>query len=312
MSRFCGPVLLMLMLALLVPGAARAALLCNADIVSLNFGVISVRDGILLQTSGPVTISCAGGTAGAVVQACVRLDAGSGGAAAGQSPRSLTGQGLSPLQYQLTAENSFSNGGPVWETRSYALTLDASGAASIAPMLYAQITAIGAEATVGAYSSVFEPGLGAALTFGETSCSQSGAASGFQVSASLTSSCSVSVTPMDFGVISNQITAEIDQTAQIAVSCTNGSGYTIGLDFGQHAVDAGARGRRMASGGNLLGYGLYQDAARSLDWGMIPSTQGSGTGTGGTQALTVYGRVFSPQSPAAGSYSDLVVITVTY
>jgi hypothetical protein len=37
-----------------------------------------------------------------------------------------------------------------------------------------------------------------------------------------------------------------------------------------------------------------------------------GTGTGSSQALTVYGRVASQTTPSAGSYSDSVVVTVTY
>ena len=298
--------------ALLLPCAAQAGLVCRADIASLDFGVISVRDGVVLQTSGPVAISCSGGTAGAVVQSCVSLGAGSGGAAAGQSPRSLAGQGLAPLSYQLTGQNSFSHRGEVWQMRSYPLTLDANGAALITPMLYGEITAIGAEAVVGLYTSSFDAGLGATMAYGEVSCTQTGVASSFSVRAELTSSCSVSVTAMDFGLISRQLTAPIDQSAQITVSCTNAAPYTVGLGFGLHAVDAGPSGRRMLSGSDLLAYGVYHDAGRSLDWGTSPASQTAGTGSGSAQVLTVFGRIFSPQTPATGSYSDQIVVTVTY
>ena len=55
---------------------ASAALFCDADLVSLDFGLISVRDGLSQQTSGPVTISCSGGTPGAsVVRGWPRWDA---------------------------------------------------------------------------------------------------------------------------------------------------------------------------------------------------------------------------------------------
>ena len=81
--------------ALLLPCAAQAGLVCRADIASLDFGVISVRDGVVLQTSGPVAISCSGGTAGAVVQSCVSLGAGSGGRAIAAQP---CGAGACPAQ----------------------------------------------------------------------------------------------------------------------------------------------------------------------------------------------------------------------
>jgi len=38
----------------------------------------------------------------------------------------------------------------------------------------------------------------------------------------------------------------------------------------------------------------------------------AGTGTGAAQNLTVYGRIPASQFPGAGSYSDTVVVTLTY
>jgi spore coat protein U-like protein len=67
-----------------------------------------------------------------------------------------------------------------------------------------------------------------------------------------------------------------------------------------------------SSGVNVL-YGLYQDSARTQPWGNTVGTNTtSGTGTGTAQTQTVYGRVAAQATPAPGSYSDSVVVTVGY
>ena len=68
------------------------------------------------------------------------------------------------------------------------------------------------------------------------------------------------------------------------------------------------------SGANSVTYGLYKDAARSTGWGssIVSGETVSGTGTGSAQALTVYGRVPPQSTPPPGTYSDVVVVTVTY
>lgn len=295
-----------------VAGPAHAALVCEADLVSLDFGLISVRDGLSQQTSGPVNISCFGGTPGATVQACLTIGAGTGGSAPGLGPRYMTGDGTAPLEYQLTSQNTFSGGGTTWETVGYTIPLDATGSASIAPTLYAEVTSIGARSTVGSYSSRFETGSDIALSYGETECNQPGGASQFTVSATVIASCTVSVSNMDFGVIDAVLVAPVDTIATIAVSCTNNAGYTVGLGFGTQPVDFGASGRRMANGGDLLAYGLYHDVSRTSGWGLNPGTVSTGSGTGGDQLLTVFGRIFPNQQASVGIYSDTVVVIVTY
>jgi spore coat protein U-like protein len=48
-------------------------------------------------------------------------------------------------------------------------------------------------------------------------------------------------------------------------------------------------------------------------WGSTVGTNTeSGTGTGSTQSLTVYGRVASQTTPNPGTYSDTIVVTVAY
>jgi spore coat protein U-like protein len=291
---------------------ARADLVCAADLASLDFGQISVRDGQVHQTSGPMAISCSGGVAGASAVACVTIGAGSGGSGPGLSPRILMGSGVATLDYQLTANNTVSGGGTIWSTVGFEIPLDGSGEGTITPTLYAQVTSIGAQATIGSYMSRFETGGDVQMAYGETACDQTGTASTFTVQAVVTASCTVEVSNMDFGHINAAIVAPVDQTASISIICTNGSGYTVGLDQGTHALDAGLSSRQMSNGGNLLAYGLYLDASRSLEWGSNPGTVASGVGTGGQQVLTVFGRLFADQPALVGTYSDSVVVVVTY
>jgi spore coat protein U-like protein len=294
------------------PWPARAALVCEADLVALDFGQISVRDGMPEQTSGPVTITCSGGTPDTTATACVMIGAGSGGSGPSLSPRYMTGVGAAVLDYQLTAQNTLSGGGSLWETVGFTLPLDVTGSATIAPMLYAEVTSIGAQATVGSYASDFASGGDVQLAYGASDCSQFGTPSSFSVRANVAASCTVSVSNMDFGVIEAAVVAPVDQTATISVSCTNASAYSVGLDMGRQPEGAGPSGRRMVNGVNTLAYGLYRDAAATAAWGLDAETVAAGIGTGGGQTLTVFGRIFPDQVAVVGRYSDSVVVIVNY
>jgi spore coat protein U-like protein len=95
------------------------------------------------------------------------------------------------------------------------------------------------------------------------------------------------------------------------VQCTNSTPYTVALDGGTSGATDPTQ-RKMSKGAEKITYGLYQDSARSQGWGNTTGQTVGGTGTGSSQALTVYGRVASQTTPSAGSYSDSVVVTVTY
>jgi spore coat protein U-like protein len=105
------------------------------------------------------------------------------------------------------------------------------------------------------------------------------------------------------------------------VQCTNTTPYSIGLDNGTH-VSGSQRRMYSASTGSYISYNVYTDSARSSAWSASTSatscTNGGGTcslgtGTGATQAaVTVYGRVPPQTTPAIGTYTDTVVVTVTY
>jgi spore coat protein U-like protein len=111
----------------------------------------------------------------------------------------------------------------------------------------------------------------------------------------------------------NYSSAQIDQSGNIAVLCTNGTPYTIGLDAGGGSGATTSNRKMSGSLGGTLNYALFRDSARANNWGSTSGTDTqAGTGSGLVQNLTVYGRIASGQTPLAGIYTDTVLVTLTY
>lgn len=135
----------------------------------------------------------------------------------------------------------------------------------------------------------------------------------FQVTATISASCSVTASNLGFGSYNPLSGSLLTGTSTVTANCTSSTPYTIGLDAGS-APGATVTTRRMQSGGNELNYSLFRDAARSLNWGNTPGVDTvAGTGTGGAQAITVYGAVPASQtSLPPASYSDTVTATINF
>ena len=136
----------------------------------------------------------------------------------------------------------------------------------------------------------------------------------FNVTITLVNTCTInSTTTLNFGNSVGVLSANIDPAGvPISVTCTNGATYNVGLDAGTGA-GATVATRKMTSGGSTVNYSLYRDNGYSNVWGNTVSTDTvSSTGTGAAQSFTVYGRVPSQTTPASGTYSDTITVTVTY
>ena len=125
--------------------------------------------------------------------------------------------------------------------------------------------------------------------------------------AKVSSQCLVSATTMNFGSVGS-LSSSVAGTSTLNVTC-NSASYTLELNNGQN-YSGGTRRMKSASGGYVQ-YGLYQNAAHSVSWGSGTSAV-TGAGTGLAQTLTVYGLVPSQTGVASGSYSDTIVVTLTY
>ena len=138
------------------------------------------------------------------------------------------------------------------------------------------------------------------------------------------SSCTVSATGLAFGTYNPMQGTALASTGTVSTVCvvtSHTNTITISLSPG-YSGNFTARQMTTLVGGTsyTLNYNLYQDAADSIIWG---------DGTGGSQIetvkltrhgnnntistnLTVYGAVAPAQDPAAGIYTDSIIVTVNF
>jgi spore coat protein U-like protein len=144
-------------------------------------------------------------------------------------------------------------------------------------------------------------------------------------SAQAAADCTAAAGGVAFGAYNPLVTTADDSTGTVTVTCTNTGGgnttvnYTLALSTG---VSGAYSQRHMKAGTPMLNYNLYRDSARSVVWGNGSGgtsqitgslTVGSGAGNGTRSATyTVYGRVQAQQDAAPGTYSDSIVITLTF
>ena len=132
------------------------------------------------------------------------------------------------------------------------------------------------------------------------------------VSAEVVASVQIGLFGMDFGSFTklNEANAE----TQVLITATNGLPYTVHLDGGHNFQAPDVRGMTvLTSPVDVLTYNLYVDPDRTTIWG-DQSFGGtvSAAGTGVEQQFPIYGRVFGGQNVGAGSYMDLVTVTVLF
>jgi spore coat protein U-like protein len=138
------------------------------------------------------------------------------------------------------------------------------------------------------------------------------ATSTMTVQMTITATCLVnSASTLNFGT-QGVLSANVDQTSTVQVTCTNTTPYNIGLDAGTGS-GATVAARKMTSGANTVNYTLYSNSTRTTVWGNTGGPDpGAATGNGAAQSYTVYGRVPPQAAPAPGTYTDTITVTVTY
>jgi spore coat protein U-like protein len=132
----------------------------------------------------------------------------------------------------------------------------------------------------------------------------------FSVTATVQATCLVSATALAFGTYTGAVATS---TSAVSVTCTNTTPYNLGLSAGL-ATGATVTTRSMVGPASaLLGYGLFQNAGHTVNWGQTIGTDTvTGTGNGSAQAITVYGQAAASQYVAPGAYADTITATVTY
>lgn len=128
------------------------------------------------------------------------------------------------------------------------------------------------------------------------------ATSNLSVTATVTKNCGITTTPIAFGNVDVTSGLAVDATGTLSVTCTSGTPWTLS---GPGSVAT----RSMVNGARTLNYNLYSDSSRQTAW----ADGVGGTGNGLAQTSTLYARIPANQtSVTAGSYSETVVVTVTY
>lgn len=148
------------------------------------------------------------------------------------------------------------------------------------------------------------------MLFGSGAASAASAQTTFNVTALVVDSCAVSATDLAFGTYSPTSITDKTGTSTISVTCSLGTLYTIGLNNGTHASGST---RRMAAGLVMLTYQLYRNVGATLVFGSAADTLGvAGVGTGVAIPTVVYGVIPNSQNVNAGSYSDVITVTIDY
>lgn len=313
---------------LLLDGGKAQAATCTVSATPIVFSSIDILSGAAVNAEGRLTVTCTTsvldiGSLG-YIPVCPSINAGSAGASGGIRKLS-NGSGL--LSYQLYQDaartlpwgsSSDSSLGDVPRIDvPVTIPVIGTGGGSLTVPVYAVLMGSQTTASLGTYTS----SLGITARYGVLTVAVVGgcgtilgllsqtATNSFSVSATIDKNCLITTQDVNFGT-RGVLSGNVDATGQVRVTCTNTTAYSVALGVGSYTATT----RRMTNGSNYVVYGLYQNAARTQPWGSDPagSDTVSGTGTGLTQSLSVYARVAPQTTPPAGTYTDSVVVTVTY
>ncbi|MDX1668345.1 MAG: spore coat U domain-containing protein [Limnobacter sp.] len=127
------------------------------------------------------------------------------------------------------------------------------------------------------------------------------------VSATVVATCVVGSGAIAFG---NYAGSELSGSTTLAITCTNGTGYSVLIDAGSSGGDTTTR-LMAGPGTDKLQYKVWQDASHTVNWNDTDSVV-AGTGNGLVQTINVYATVPSSQTIEAGAYTDTLTVTVSY
>lgn len=155
---------------------------------------------------------------------------------------------------------------------------------------------------------------------GMVQTSQAATATGLMtVTATVAATCVVGTSTLAFDTATSAAIAagNVDATGTVSVNCTSGSAYTVALSAGT-GTGATVASRKMSAGSGataqLLSYTVYTSAARTTVWGdgTTASAMVAGIGSGVSQSIAAYGRIFQSPLVQAAAYTDTLNVTITY
>jgi spore coat protein U-like protein len=135
--------------------------------------------------------------------------------------------------------------------------------------------------------------------------------------------CSLSATGPAFGIYNPFATTPDDENGTVTATCRllSGSAATVSMTDSYTTGSSGTyTNRTLLSGSNALNYNLYFDAGYTEIRGNGTGVSYYGTATLNlttanpvqTSSATIYGRIPAGQNVAPGTYTDTIVVTLTF
>lgn len=292
---------LTVLLLVIAPAPAHAVAVCTLSTTGVAFGTFS---GSVTTISGTITMNCTGtGTSTAVLD----LSTGSSGT---YTQRQMA-SGTNTLAYNLYTDAAHTT---IWGNNAGGTSHFTTGNTLKPPMVI----------TATIYGSIPAQAIPAFGTYQDSvvvtlTCTNGGACTQtltVPITAQVLGGCTVSASELNFGNYTGGASLTTGQ-ATITAHCAAGQAYVIGLNEGSYP-GATTTSRRMvtAGGADTLSYGLYIDAADTLNWGnsFDGATQNvvEGVGTGSDQTIPVYGKIDAGQYVQPGQYEDTVLVTLQF
>lgn len=151
----------------------------------------------------------------------------------------------------------------------------------------------------------------------------------FTVNASIIKGCVLGSVLTDFTTFGNLIFVQFSSLSSnisivssagagsVVIRCNPNVSVTLALNVGSNVTGSISAGRKLQNATTLetLVYQLYQDSNYSTIWGdgTNGGTVHTVSSTGSTQEIKMYARLMSTSIlPTSGTYSDTVLLTVTY
>jgi spore coat protein U-like protein len=314
--------LLLLVLGLMAWSGTVRAQSCTATPANINFGFVTPINGAAVATTSTVTVNCTWPVISPqpFVQVCLNLSA--------PTPRQLV-NGSNSMQYDLYQDSAHSQSWGATASGTTPISFNIAqpllGTTNSQTVTYYGMIAAGQPTvpTVGDSNTVYTQSFTAAqtvlayqfYTLFAPACSSiaaSGASFPFTATATVINNCNISASNLSFGT-AGVLGSALSGTNTLSVACTNGDAFRISLNGGGSG-NVAARSMQRQGGGGSVNYQLYTDAAHTTPWGDGSAGTGrvTGTGSGATQLITVYGQVPAQTTPMPGNYSDTITATVEF
>lgn len=320
--------ILLLSLALFcLAGAARADT-CTATMTDVDFGAHSTVGAADAYATGTLTITCSWSLLTGIpplllfpnVTICANLNT---------SQRTMNNGGNS-IAFGLYRDSSYAPaavwGSPVLPSSPTPITTAFGGLLAVGTMtrtiaVYGKVPAAAIEgaATTSGSDTLYTATLNGSINYSfygllSQPCASSGnsAAFAFTARATVSNNCLIDTDALAFGT-QGLLRNDVRTTAAMRVQCTKDNPYRIALSGGSVASNPAARRMKHGSSAATIGYQI----SATLDgpsWGdgSNGTSTLAGTGSGGLQTITLYGRVPAQTTPAPGDYKDTVMATIYF